>query len=87
MNSYLATIPADEEPINIGFWVHSRLRRQAVERYGDRWSPTHDRWVAKRLFAEGHISESQRSQLLEKVSRNVEALRHRDPNYGRIRLW
>ena len=79
---------ADEPEINIPFMLHQRLKREAIDRLGGAyWTPSHDRYVIRRLFKEGVISEDARLHLLEKVSQSLERRRQRDPHAGKFRLW
>ena len=87
MTSEFARIPDDEEQIDIPFMVHCRLKRQALDRFGQSWTPAHDRHVANQLFKQGVISDSQRQQLLDKIHHNIRAARERNPGFNRFRLW
>ena len=86
-----ALVPIDDgyEPeINIPFMLHQRLKREAIDALGgSHWTPSHDRYVIRKLFRQGVISEEARLHLLEKVSRSVEKRRQWDPDAGKFRLW
>ena len=84
----ITLLPDAEEAIDIPFWTHQRLKREAMDRYGaSQWTPTHDRYVIRNLFARGIISDTARTLLLERVSAQVERRRQNDPSAGKFRLW
>ena len=83
----LARIPQDEEAINIGFFAHKRAQRAAMAHLGQTWTPAHDKFVVRKLFRDGEISDYQKSILLERIHDKTMAARANNPSLGRYRLW
>ena len=73
--------------INIPWMAHQRANKAALDRLGDKWTASHDRFVARWLFKRGHISDFEREQIYENIAEKVARTKKRFPNYGRFRLW
>ena len=77
----------DQPLINIPLMAHKRANREALERLGATWTATHDRFVARWLFKNGHISDFERERLMENIAEKVARTKKKFPDYGRWRVW
>ena len=79
--------PDSDEPINIGFFAHRRAIHAAERGLGGSWGPSHDRFVVKRLFKAGEITEYQKQILFDNIAEKVKRTRRGNPAFGRYRVW
>ena len=73
--------------INIPWMPHQRANKAAIDRLGERWTATHDRFVARWLFKRGHISDFEREQIYENIAEKVARTKRMDPSHGRWRVY